>query len=123
LEITPSAAAKAALDPRLATRARVAKNEVAIFITFTSFLVFTKYLRKADAKPRDRKNPPLNTEQQRNYGRTRDRLGRNSDEGSVPSFGQAPNYRRLPLSDSVMKKRGIGCVTVRTARNSLTGRI
>jgi hypothetical protein len=59
LEITPSAAEKAALDPRLPTRARVAKNEIAIFIKFTSFLVFGKYVRKADAKPRrKRKNHP-----------------------------------------------------------------
>ena len=59
LEITPSAAAKLLPAPRLPNRSKAAKNDVAIFITFISFLFLSSdRLGKADAKPcRERKAP------------------------------------------------------------------
>jgi hypothetical protein len=41
LEITPSAAARALATPRLPARSKAAKNDVAIFITFISFLLLS----------------------------------------------------------------------------------
>jgi hypothetical protein len=60
--MTPEAAASAVLAPKLLTRSSAAKNDVAIFTKFTSFLVFTDYRGKADAKPLQHRQAALNSE-------------------------------------------------------------
>jgi hypothetical protein len=55
LEIAPSAAPRALVAPKLPIRSSAAKNDVAIFIRFTSFLVFTNGVGKANARPRQQR--------------------------------------------------------------------
>jgi hypothetical protein len=57
------------LAPRLPTRSRAAKSDVAIFITFTSFLFsfYTDSLGNARARPAPTLRKRLNAENQESY--------------------------------------------------------
>jgi hypothetical protein len=49
--MTPGAAAKALVTPELPTKSEAAKKNLVIFITLTSFLVFTTGICKPGARP------------------------------------------------------------------------